>query len=337
MKYLYVLTSSENDYYLEQALLSVTSLRMQMPDAFVSLLVDTNTEATLNGSRRNILDLVNEFKSLPIDNKFNQKARSRWLKTSMRQHFEGDFLYIDGDTIITEDLSSLQYMDMDIGAVLDSHITLAEKNKHFPIRLKTIKALCQKLGIIPCFDLNVYFNGGIMFCRDNKKGHDFFKEWHRLWLGYFGLGGLNDQAPLNLSNFILGNIVKELDGIWNCQILDDGAIRYLHKAKIIHYFSSRPGKKVFIPANDDFILGVKKHGIVNLEMREFIKNSKSLFLSNTRLLLLEKSSQVFYDSAFCGIAKRIFNTKIGTVIEFVFSKIRKNIYTPIRKKISKRK
>jgi len=336
MKYLYVLTSNEHDYYLEQAIISMTSLRMQTPNVFISLLVDNNTEATLYGDRKAILNLVNEFKSLSIDRKFNQKARSRWLKTSMRQNFEGDFLYIDGDTVIAEDLSSLQYMDIDIGAVLDSHINLAEKDKYFPIRMKTIKALGPKLGITAPFDLNAYFNGGVMFCRDNKEGHEFFREWHRLWLGHFELGGLNDQSSLNLANFILGNIIKELDGIWNCQILDDGALRYLHKAKIIHYFSSRPGKKVFLPANDDFIISIKEHGVVDQEIKEAIKNSKSLFLSNTRLFLVEESSQAFYDSAFCGIAKRIFSTKIGIIIEFVFSRIRKYIYTPLRKKISKR-
>lgn len=336
MKYLYVLTSNEHDYYLEQALLSITSLRMHMPNAFVSLLVDNNTETSLRGKRELILDLVNEFKPLTIDDKFNQKARSRWLKTSMRQNIEGDFLYIDGDTIITEDLSSLEKMDIDIGAVLDSHISLSEKNKYFPIRLKNIKELCLKLGISPCFDLNVYFNGGVMFCRDNKTGHDFFNEWHRLWLKCFELGGLNDQPSLNLSNFIHCSVIKELDGVWNCQILDDGALRFLDKAKIIHYFSSRPGEKVFLPANDDFIDSIKEKGIVDHDVIEKIKYPKSLFSPNTRLLFAEGASKAFYDSAFCGIAKRIFNTKFGTIFEFIFSRIRRKIYTPLRKKLSKR-
>jgi len=336
MKYLYVLTSNNYDYYLEQALLSMTSLRMKMPNAFISLLVDNNTESTIAESRRNILDVVNEFKSITIENKFNQKARSRWLKTSMRQHIEDDFLYIDGDTIITDDLSSIQEKQMDIGAVLDSHINLSEKDKHFPIRLKNIKALCPKLGITPEFNLNTYFNGGVMFCRDNKAGHDFFREWHRLWLKRFELGGLNDQSSLNLSNFVLGNIVKELNGIWNCQIFEEGALKYLNEAKIIHYFSSRPGKKPYIPANDEFVDVIKKNGNVNDNIKELLKAPKSLFTANTRLLLLEESSRSFYDSAFCGVAKRLFSTKFGTIIEFILSKVRKNFYTPIRKIFSKR-
>jgi len=336
MKYLYVLTSNENDYYLEQAFLSMTSLRMHMPSAFISLLLDNNTETSLAGKRKNIIDLVNEFKSIKIDEKFTQKARSRWLKTSMRQNIEGDFLYIDGDTIIAEDLSSVENINIDVGAVLDSHLNLIERGKYSPARLKSIKALAPKLGINQAFDLDVYFNGGIMFCRDNKVGHDFFNEWHRLWLKCFELGGVNDQPSLNLSNFILGSVIKELDGTWNCQVLDDGGIRYLYNAKIIHYMSSRPGEKPYIPANDNFISCIKENGAINENIIESIRKPKTLFSPNTRLLLLEKSSQSFYHSAFFGVAKKIFNTKIGSIIEFVLSKIRSKLYIPFRKIFSKR-
>jgi hypothetical protein len=38
------------------------------------------------GKRKEILSHVNELKIITIDGHFNKKARSRWLKTSMRQH-----------------------------------------------------------------------------------------------------------------------------------------------------------------------------------------------------------------------------------------------------------
>ena len=336
IKYLYVLTSNEHDYYLQQTLLSMVSLRLHIPNAFISLLVDNRTEASLTGKRSSIIDLVNEFKSIPTEDKFNQKTRSRWLKTSIRQNIEGDFLYIDGDTIIAADLSQLEKMNIDVGAVLDSHVYLDEYIKYHPARLKDIETLAFSTGVNQKFNLNVYFNGGVLFCRDNKQGHDFFSQWHRLWLQYFEMGGTQDQPSLNLSNFICGNIIQELDGIWNCQVLDDGGLRYLFNAKIIHYFSSRPGKKAYIPSNDEFIASIKETGIVNGKILEYIKDPKSLFVSNTRLILLEESSRLFYDSAFFGVAKRVFGTKLGTIIEFILSRIRKKIYIPLRKKFSKR-
>jgi len=336
IKYLYVLTSNEHDYYLEQTLLSMVSLRLHMPKAFIALLVDNRTEASLTGKRNSIIDLVNEFKSVPIEDKFNQKTRSRWLKTSMRQNIAGDFLYIDGDTIISADLSSLEEMDIDVGAVLDSHVYLDEYVKYHPDRLKDIETLSFSTGVNRNFTLNVYFNGGVLFCRDNKQGHELFSEWHRLWLQYFEMGGTQDQPSLNLSNLICGNVIKELGGIWNCQVLDDGGLRYLYNAKIIHYFSSRPGKKAYIASNDEFITSIKETGIVSEEIVECIKDPKSLFAPNTRLILLEESSRTFYDSAFFGIAKRLFGTKLGAAIEFILSRVRKIIYIPIRRKFSKR-
>jgi hypothetical protein len=337
LKYLYVLTTDDSDNYLEQTLLSMVSLRMQMPDAFISLLVDNNTEKSLTGKRRNILDFTNEFKSIVIDDGFDKKARSRWLKTSMRRHIEGDFLYIDGDTIIAEDLSSLAGIDVDIGAIPDAHVYLSDYEKYYPARLQQMKSKYAKLGFSSCFDLKIHFNGGIFFCRDCTTGHNFFNEWHKLWLYCHGVGNVTDQQSLNQSNFILGSVIKELDGIWNCQILYDGALRYLHDAKIIHYFASQPGEKAFIPANDYFFDSIRETGIIDQNIKDMLKNPKSLFVPNTRLMLIDRSLRGFYDSAICGAAKRIYYTKLGSAIEFLFFRIRKYIFTPLRRKLSKRK
>jgi Fe2+ or Zn2+ uptake regulation protein len=311
------------------------SLRLQMPDAFISLLIDDNTKSAITGKREEILKIINELKSVTVDDRFDKKSRSRWLKTSMRQNIEGDFLYIDGDTIIAENLSSLDDFDAAIAAVPDAHIYLSDYEKYYPARLNQMKAKYKKLGFSSCFDLNIHFNGGIFLCRDCKTAHDFFNEWHRLWLYCYEKNNITDQQSLNQSNFILGGVIKELDGIWNCQILYDGALRFLHDAKIIHYFASQDGEKAFIPANNNFFNSIKETGIVNQDLIDMLKNPKSLFASNTRLILVDRSLRGFYDSALCGAAKRIYHTKPGAAIEFIFFRIRKYIFTPLRKKLSK--
>jgi len=335
VKYLYVLISDDSDYFLEQALLSITSLRLQMPNAFISLLTDDITEANLSGKREEILKLVNEFKCIAIDGKYDKKARSRWLKTSMRQHIEGDFLYIDNDTIVADDLSAIDTIDAELAAVPDSHVRLSEIEKYQPARFRRIKMKYKKLGFTSCFNLNNHFNGGIFLCRDCTTGHEFFKEWHRLWLHCYELGNLTDQQSLNQSNYNSGDVIKELDGIWNCQILNDGALRYLYDAKIIHYFDSQSGEKTFLLADKKYTESVKETGIVNNDIKEFLKRPKSLFATNTRLILVEKSMREFYDSAIYGAAKRIYHTKFGAIVEFILFWIRKYIFTPIRKKLSK--
>jgi hypothetical protein len=77
LKYLYVLASDNDDYYLENALLSMFSLKMRMPKAYISLLCDKNTEKIFIGLRKNILDFADEVTIHQIEDSFNKKQRSR--------------------------------------------------------------------------------------------------------------------------------------------------------------------------------------------------------------------------------------------------------------------
>ncbi|MCL2380184.1 MAG: hypothetical protein FWC64_01160 [Treponema sp.] len=337
MKYLYILASDISDNYLEQTLLSMTSLRLQMPKAYISLLVDNVTEATLTGIRAGILRSIDEFKSLNIDMRFNKQARSRWMKTSMRKHIEGDFLYIDGDTIIADDLSYINELDIEIGHVLDDHTYLSDYKKTRPKRLKEVKRMFKSRNFDSDFDFNVYFNGGVSLCRDCKTGYDFFNEWHRLWLHCFELAMLSDQPSLNQANFNLGNPIKELDGIWNCQLMHDGALRHIHDAKILHYFTTHVHDKFFLLAKKEHIEKIKSTGIVDQTTMDMLKNPKSQFAPNTRIMLVDTKYNDFFDSAICGAAKRIYHSKLGTFIEYILSSIKKKIFTPLRKKIFLRK
>lgn len=51
-KIVYVLVSDEKDLYLEQAWLSVYSLRLHNPTAYVVVLMDDNTERSLVGKQQ---------------------------------------------------------------------------------------------------------------------------------------------------------------------------------------------------------------------------------------------------------------------------------------------
>jgi len=337
IKILYVLTSDDSDYYFERMFLSITSLRLRTPNAFISLLIDNITKINITGKRKKILDLINEIISITIDERFDKKARSRFLKTSMRQHVAGDFVYIDSDTIIADDISSVANVNIDIGAVLDAHVFLSEYEKYYPAKLNRMRKASAKIGFDSCFDSNIRYNGGVILCKDCTASHNLFNEWHRLWLYSHGRGMITDQQSFNQANFNLGNIIEELDGIWNCQILDNGALRYLHDAKIIHYFATQTADKPFLLANKKYIEYIKSTGSINSEIRTMLENPKTLFASNTRLILVDKSLYAFYDSAIFGAGKRLYYTKMGNIIEFIFYRIRKYIFTPLRKKLAREK
>ena len=331
MKYLFVLTSDIYDYYLEQALLSITSLRLQMPSAYITLLTDDITEANLTDKRKNILSFVDELIPIKIDSSYNKKARSRWLKTSMRQHLKGDFLFIDCDTIITDDLSVLGKMNINLGSVLNEHINLSGLKKYNPSYFENTQLLGKKLNFNSTINSDYFFNSGVMLCRDLPIVYNFFEKWHELWHYCFEQGIVTDQQSFNQANFLMGNVISELEGQWNCQILADGGINYLYNAKIIHYFGGMKEENPYLLASKDITKDIKETGIVSKKIIESLNNSKCLFLPNSKLRVADKFSRSFSYI----IVKKIFNSKFGAFIESILVFVYKYIFTPIRKLLSK--
>lgn len=84
-KIIYVLVSNENDCYLEQALVSIYSLRLYNPDANLLLLVDEETSRTLeNGIRKLILNYVSKLVIVDVPFHYSKQQKSRYIKTSLR-------------------------------------------------------------------------------------------------------------------------------------------------------------------------------------------------------------------------------------------------------------
>ena len=328
MKYLYVLSSNESDTYLEQALLSIVSLRIVNPNSFITLLMDNSTKISLTGKREKILSLINEHVSVDIEEKYNKKAVSRWLKTSMRKYITGDFLYIDTDTIIADDISALDNFNINLGAVLNEHTHLSSLKNYNPNNLNKMQELDKKLGFSSTINSDTYFNSGILLCRDCTLTHNFFNEWHRQWQICFNKNSITDQQSFNQTNYIQRNIITELEGIWNCQILADGGINYFHNAKIIHYFAGMSGENPYIPASQKIIAEIKETGIINSKIMEMVKNPKCLFVPNARLRVVSK----FERSATHKAAKLFFNTKFGACIDLILTILYKKIIKPLRKR-----
>ena len=59
---------------------------------------------------------------------YNKVQTSRYLKTSLRQTVEGDFLFIDSDTIITDSLADADSLTGNVMMVLDYHVSLQQRN-----------------------------------------------------------------------------------------------------------------------------------------------------------------------------------------------------------------
>ena len=126
-KIVYAVSSDEQDIYLEQTVLSVFSLKRHNPDAVVEFVVDERTDKTIVGKRELILQYVNKKIVVEVPESYDKKQTSRFLKTNLRQYIDGDFLFIDSDTVIADSLADIDSFDGDIGAVINCTLIIMEK------------------------------------------------------------------------------------------------------------------------------------------------------------------------------------------------------------------
>lgn len=273
-KIVYVVTSDEADVYLEQALLSVFSLRKHNPNAYVELVVDQDTDATITGKREEILKYIDHKVVVNIPEEYNKLSRSRWLKTSLRQYIKGDFLYIDADTIITDDLSEIDSFPFSLGAVINAHVPISLRRD--TSYMKKIKNNALEEGW-KCTDETPFFNGGVLFVKDTAESYDFFSCWHKTWADFHTrFGRHEDQAPLAATNEKFKYIIKELSGTWNCQLARNGII-YFADAKIMHYILYGRCNHPWIFYNHDILNEIKEFGCIPDKISKIVDEAKSSF------------------------------------------------------------
>ena len=293
MKYLYVLTSSHGDNYYEQFLLSVTSLKLVMPDTEVILLCDRATAATLTGLRCEYKKNVSDTIIADAPSGMTQTQVSRWLKTSMRRFVAGDFLFIDCDTVITGDLSSASFAGIKFAACLDKHLLFNRHDKKNKIidRDKKLKFSSYKS--------NRHFNSGVIYCADIPETHKIFERWHELWLLSNSKKIIMDQNAFNMAIYENPEIITELDGTWNCQISFNG-LPYLNEAKIIHYFASYSylQSSPFTLGTNTILLKIKETGKISDDIIELLKKPKAMFEKETRIVAGAEMLDVLNSSLF---------------------------------------
>ena len=227
MKYLYVLVGSKNGFYCEQTLVSMASLKNDQPDAFVTLLVDCLTDKGFISELERIKKYVNEYIVVPVEESVPAIARSRYIKTSMRKYVEGDFLYVDADTVWNAPVVETDFTH-DVMGVLDGHCLLAEH----PLK-KGIEEDFKKVNYNP--DVDKYVNGGVLFSKDSEVSKKFFDLWHKKWRETSSSGYFIDMPSLNYAVKQIGDLFALLPDVYNVQI--SRSWEYFFDAKIIHYFT----------------------------------------------------------------------------------------------------
>ncbi|MDR2511125.1 MAG: hypothetical protein LBC89_01400 [Bacteroidales bacterium] len=280
MKYIYVLTSSENDFYYEQFFLSITSMRLYNPNAEIIVLIDKKTKEGLIGKRSGYEPLTSEITVIQVPEEFSQKEASRYIKTSIPRYISGDFLFVDCDTIITEKLHGDFPAEIIIGAVLDTHVPLSRHHLRHHFQKED-----KQLNFVSSLKTDVRYNGGLLFCNNRPETYNFFERWHRLWQESRKKGNSQDMPSLNQANYELHNIITEIDGEWNCQISHNG-IAYLPHAKIIHYFATSliSFDPPYILASKTTLQSIKNSGVISDEIKILLEKPKSAFAAQSRII-----------------------------------------------------
>lgn len=270
-KLTWCLVSDESDTYLEQTLLSVCSARIHNPEAVTVLVVDTLTEETLKGTRAGILPYISELISAPCPEGYTKVQRSRFLKTSLRQIVRGDFLYIDNDTIICSPLDELDGINWDLAAVREMNMFSSfTKKEAYMFRKASAVGLEKELDGAP------FFNGGLMYAKDNDTARSWYARWHECWLDHKSKGLNYDQIALCWANKLEGCPIHHIGDEWNCQICLDG-IHKASDAKIIHYYNDS-GEGRFLFSKRSIHESLKQSGEVPEVLKMMMQRPQDAFM-----------------------------------------------------------
>lgn len=231
----YVLVSSPHDLFLDQLWGSIYSLRHFHPTAKVVVLADDHTTKRIktDDKLRPLYSMISELKEIPVPEEYKGALRSREIKTRVRNLIDGDFLYIDTDTIIVQPLDSIDSLDVkNIAMVPDTHRPTAKDNL-----LSNVNRMEMLYGLDKIDDNAIYFNAGVTFVRDNPLTRDFFDKWHENWLTTVNKGYIIDQPALFYTDKTFGYIIEKLPDTYNC--MGVYAASYWADAKIIHYLDTQ--------------------------------------------------------------------------------------------------
>lgn len=226
-KIVYVLVSQESDYYYEMLLLSLYSLRLYHPkgDAEVEVVMDEGTHRRLVDKKAEMLNDVTPI-VVPIPPEYTVMQRSRYLKTRLRQLVNGDFLYIDSDTIICDSLEKVDQLEADV-------VMLPEGISSWWLNI------FQKANLSISHNTS-FFNSGVIYTKDTDSVYKLFEEWFRLWK-YCVSSGINyDQPSFCIANTNVGCITKGLTTEWNYSLKRAG-VDIKKEARIFHYFTYSKG------------------------------------------------------------------------------------------------
>ena len=263
----YVYTGEKIDKYYYMLQISIKSLLVYSPSVNIVIVTNKQTEQFIRSFGDDIFreDKVS-FVLVDLSQEIGPVEASRYIKTNLRALLKGDFLFIDCDTVICEDISNAIFPGS-VCMVLDNHARVSEIGKSGEILRE--RAQNRGLDISKC---EFYYNSGVMMVKDDEIAHEFFNRWHSEWKRTKKEGMYQDQFSLNSVNSSI-NLITEIEGKWNCQVISNPySLKYLATAKVVHYYNTQEDGIYLL--NDKNIL---LKGCYSDEVKQIIENPRVAF------------------------------------------------------------
>lgn len=327
----YVLVSSEKDLYLEELWVSLYSLRHFHPEETVLLLTDDKTNCRIQ-SRKELAALISKIIVVDLPKDYNDKLRSREIKTSICNLIDGDFLFIDTDTVISAPLDDIDKLDVKNIAMVPELHNVFKKHSFYEYTYTDVKRIFD----VDVSDSPYWFNSGCMLVRNNELSREFFKKWNQNWKhSAFVKNNSSDQRALLATDKTYGYMIECLPDIYNCQVAM--SIQYFYDAKIIHFWhmrSSFTANLDYSPfANKEVYKIIKKEGTINSKIANTIINVKRSFRTPSMLVSEEDVYSLF--STFNSVLGRAYKeSKAMKVFLDIIIKYT-NYYYHLKRKLKK--
>lgn len=316
-KIVYCLISDSKDYYYEQLLISLYSLRKHNPNAEVEVVCDNDTLSTFTDTRRGIFDY--DIHVIPVDTPSDWKKweRSRYIKTHLRSLTSGDYLFIDTDTVICTSLDFIDDIPSEIAAVKDSHVDRPlPKLSHCQHETEFwIWRNAEKVGV------NIeglwQYNSGVMLVRDTSSAYELYERWSDHYLKQLQYGVKIDQLPLLLSNHEMNNVIAELDPKLNCQVSFQEGRNNVVRASVIHYFPGQGKTLLSIPW---FLDPIKITGRISDSVQRIINHPDQFFDKESKIMVgdavaLAETPSLLEAYNSCPKAFRVFVSILSAYLE----------------------
>lgn len=316
-KIVYCLVSDRLDYYYEQLLISLCSLRKHNAETEVEVVCDVETSNTLTDNRRGIYDYDIHVHSVETPPEWKKWERSRYIKTNLRSLTKGDYLFIDTDTVVCTSLDFLDTISYEIAAVKDSHVTrpLPKLSQCQHETESWIWRNAEKAGV----DIEGLwqYNSGVMLVRDTPSAYGLYEKWSDHYQKLLQHDVNIDQLPLLLSNHEMNNVIAELDPKLNCQVSFQEGRKNVAGAAIIHYFPGQGKTLLSIPW---FLDPIKITGHISDSVQRIIDHPDQFFDKESKVMIgdavaLVETPSLLESYNSCPKAFRLFVNILNTYLD----------------------